>query len=76
MGNQVPNKLVVSPSGGAVSQQSPVAVTLYKADGITPLIISNPAVAQADFAGADLAALKVELNTFLGKLRTAGIVLP
>lgn len=33
-------------------------------------------VAQANFAGADLAALIVELNTFLGKLRTAGVVAP
>lgn len=28
---------------------------------------------QADFAGADLAALKVELNAFLAKLKAAGI---
>jgi hypothetical protein len=34
------------------------------------------AAAQADFAGADLAALKVELNTFLAKLRTAGTIAP
>lgn len=34
------------------------------------------AAAQADFAGADLAALKVELNAFLAKLRTATLVAP
>lgn len=31
---------------------------------------------QADFAGADITALKVELNAFLAKLKTAGIVKP
>lgn len=39
--------------------------------GLTPM---TPAAAQADFAGADVAALKVELNTFLGKLEAAGLV--
>jgi len=34
------------------------------------------AAAQADFAGADLAALKVELNAFLAKLVTATLVAP
>ena len=34
------------------------------------------AAAQADFAGADITALKVELNAFLAKLEAAGIVLP
>lgn len=29
---------------------------------------------QADFAGADIAAVKVELNAFLTKLKAAGIV--
>lgn len=32
------------------------------------------AAAQADFAGADIAAVKVELNAFLAKLKAAGIV--
>lgn len=32
------------------------------------------AEAQADFAGADVTALKVELNAFLAKLEAAGIV--
>lgn len=34
------------------------------------------AAAQADFAGADITALKVELNAFLAKLEAAGIVAP
>lgn len=32
------------------------------------------AAAQADFEGVDIAALKIELNAFLGKLRTAGVI--
>lgn len=32
------------------------------------------AAIQADFAGADITALKVELNAFLTKLEAAGIV--
>lgn len=32
------------------------------------------AAGQADFAGADLAAVKVELNALLAKLRAAGII--
>jgi len=32
------------------------------------------AAAQADFAGADITALKVELNAFLAKLKAAGQV--
>lgn len=39
-------------------------------------INSRVAAAQVDFVGADLAALKVELNAFLAKLRAGGIVAP
>lgn len=38
--------------------------------------IVNQAAAQADFVGADITALKVELNAFLAKLEAAGIVAP
>lgn len=34
--------------------------------------VVKQAAAQADFAGADIAALKVELNAFLAKLKAAG----
>lgn len=36
--------------------------------------VVKKAAAQADFAGADIAALKVELNAFLAKLKAAGQV--
>ena len=37
-------------------------------------VVPNEAAAQADFVGADLSALKVELNAFLAKLRTADVI--
>lgn len=52
-------------SGGAI----PVATTTVKG-------VVNQAAAQADFVGADVTALKVELNAFLAKLEAAGIVAP
>lgn len=36
--------------------------------------VVKQAAITADFAGADAAAIVVELNAFLAKLRTAGIV--
>lgn len=45
----------------------PVAATTS-----TPGLVKKVAT-QADFAGADIAALKVELNAWLVKLKTAGI---
>lgn len=38
------------------------------------MIGERAAAAQADFAGADLAAVKVELNAFLVKLRSARLI--
>lgn len=35
--------------------------------------IVKKSATQADFAGADITALKVELNAFLAKLKAAGI---
>lgn len=37
-------------------------------------LTATQAATQAAFAGADLTALKVELNAFLTKLKDAGIV--
>lgn len=42
--------------------------------GIGTAAAANQAAAQANFAGADITALKVELNAFLAKLRTANII--
>lgn len=50
------------PEGGVAAATTTVRGTVKKA------------AAQATFAGADLAAVKVELNAFYAKLQAAGIV--
>ncbi len=57
------------------STQVVTQLALFKADG-TPKVIPNPAAAQADTTAVDLAALKVDFNALLAKLRTAGVLLP
>ena len=63
-----------------VSQTTPTPnqiherVAFFNEDG-EPLSGFTPAAAQSDFVGADITALKVELNAFLVKLEAAGIVL-
>lgn len=72
---QVTKELVVNSQAARTPNRVAEQVAFFKTDG-TPKVIANPSAAQVDFAGADLAALKVELNAFLAKLRAAGIVLP
>ena len=48
-------------------------IALFNDDG-TPFHVPTQAAAQANFAGADVTALKVELNAFLTKLRDANII--
>lgn len=48
-------------------------IVLYKADG-TAYPIPTKQAAQADTVAADLAALKVDFNLLLAKLRLAGIL--
>jgi outer membrane murein-binding lipoprotein Lpp len=63
-------------SSSAVANTSgTVQLALFKADG-TPKVIANPAAAQVDTVAADLAALKVDFNALLAKLRAAGVMLP
>lgn len=52
----------------AVVTSATAAATTTKAG------VVKKATTQANFAGADTAALLVELNAFLAKLKTAGIV--
>ena len=75
MTNQTVQQLVVVSQTALNTKQLTGQVALFKSDG-TPKVLANPAAAQVDFAGADITALKVELNAFLAKLRAAGIVLP
>jgi hypothetical protein len=64
-GVEVSKLRVLAPAGGAAG--TPTA-TLTVAGTV------KKAAAQATFAGADVTALKVELNAFYAKLQAAGIV--
>lgn len=57
------------PDGG----NEPVQLSVFDEDG-APLVIPTQAAAQADTVAADLAALKVDFNALLAKLRTAGVI--
>lgn len=57
------------PDGG----KEPVTLSVFDEDG-SPLVIPSQAVAQSDTVAADLAALKVDFNALLAKLRTTGVI--
>lgn len=57
------------------ASSTPVQLALFGTDGLQR-IVPKQAATQATFAGADITALKVELNAFLAKLKAAGIVAP
>lgn len=75
---QSTQQLVVVSQAALDSKTVQTPVALFNADGTafdadqTGMV---PAATQDTFAGADVTALKVELNAFLTKLKTAGIVL-
>lgn len=72
---QIPAQAVLVSRSAVANSSAPMELALFKADG-TPKVIANPAAAQADTTAVDLAALKVDFNLLLGKLRTAGVLLP
>ena len=51
----------------------PVKISLFTSDG-DPLTVGAQMPLQADIVAADLAALKVDFNLLLGKLKTAGLM--
>ena len=73
-----PMQAVLVSQAAVKERTTPMEIALFNEDG-TPFVGDQtgmvPAAAQADFAGADITALKVELNAFLTKLEAAGIVL-
>jgi len=75
MANQIPMRATLITGSLPQNSAGGVELALFKPDG-TPKVIANPAAAQADTTAADLAALKVDFNALLAKLRTAGILLP
>ena len=74
MANEHVKRLTVvatNPPTSAGSITRPVA--LYLPDGSQAFTVKK-AAAQADTVAADLAALKVDFNALLAKLRTAGVI--
>lgn len=70
---QTPLQAVVTDQAKADSSTTPLQLSLFELDG-TQRIIPRRAATQATFAGADITALKVELNAFLAKLKAANVV--
>lgn len=73
MGSQRIKELQVVTKATRDSTLTGEQVALFKADG-TPYPIPTKQAAQADTTAADLAALKVDFNLLLAKLRLAGIL--
>jgi len=73
MANQIPMQAVVVAGGTMKKDMTSVEISLYNADGtaVTPL---KKQAAQTDTTAADLAALKVDFNALLAKLRLAGVI--
>ena len=64
--------VVKDTSGDPITSSTALEVTV--AELLKGAGVATKAAAQANFAGADIAALKVELNAFLAKLRAAGVI--
>lgn len=70
MGNTTTQKAQLVSGATLGNNQAVTQLALFNEDG-TAIAAAAP---QADFAGADVTALKVELNAFLAKLEAAGLV--
>lgn len=75
MSNQMPLQAVVVSKASITNGAPPVELALFKADG-SPKVVADPAAALANTTAVDLAALKVDFNLLLARLRTAGVLLP
>ena len=73
MGNTHVTQVVVTPGGTLNPNTQLRPFEMFNADG-TPVTPLKKAAAQADTTAADLAALKVDFNALLAKLRTAGVI--
>lgn len=71
--NQAGTAAVVVPGTGIAPNKLPLQVTLINADGTAAGTVKKQA-AQADTTAVDLAALKVDFNLLLAKLRLAGVI--
>jgi len=73
MGDQAVALAVVVPAGLPPKNQPPMQLMLVNPDGSAAGTVKK-AAAQSDTVAADLAALKVDFNLLLAKLRTAGVI--
>jgi hypothetical protein len=78
--SQLPLQATVITQAEPSTNQALLQLALFDLEGApfvngnTALADAEPAAFQADFAGADITALKVELNAFLDKLIAAGLM--
>lgn len=73
MGNASVTRMAVVATNPPTNNNAIQQVALYNADGTRASTIKKQA-AQADTVAADLAALKVDFNALLAKLRLAGVI--
>lgn len=73
MGNQKPVRGIVVAPTNLDNNANSMQIALVNTDGTTASTIKKQA-AQADTVAADLAALKVDFNALLAKLRLAGVI--
>lgn len=71
---RVMQAVVVTSQTALDSTRESLQLALFNSDG-TAKAVMQPSATQATFAGADITALKVELNAFLVKLKAANLVL-
>lgn len=75
MSGQATTAAVVVPGTTVAPNKLPLQVTLVNADGTAAGTVKKQA-AQVDTVAVDLAALKVDFNALLAKLRAAGVLTP
>lgn len=66
-------KATVNPGGSSDVNFEPVEIDLFNASGVA-LATPTQMPLQADTVAADLAALKVDFNALLTKLKNAGLM--
>ena len=71
--NQIVKQVSVVTQTAPTANQQMEKVALFNSAG-SPVTPIAQAAAQADTTAVDLAALKVDFNALLAKLRTAGVI--
>ena len=74
MSGEPVTKAVVVASANANPHQTVMRIALTHPDGTGDVSLLKKQAAQADTTAADLAALKVDFNALLAKLRLAGVI--